>query len=195
MIMTLIDLALILALLATAVMMIRLRNLFAMVMLAGVFSLLSASLFVALDAVDVAFTEAAVGGGISTVLMLGALALTARHEAPIRRNQLVPLGVTIATGAALLYGTADLPLFGDPAAPVHTHVAPYYLATAPKEIGIDNFVTAILASYRGFDTLGETMVVFTAGVAVLFLLRSARRSRGEVSGPRDDAPDARSGKV
>ncbi len=58
-----------------AIGILRLRNLFAVVMLSGIYSLLSAGLFVALDAVDVAFTEAAVGGGIATLLMLGTLAL------------------------------------------------------------------------------------------------------------------------
>ena len=52
----------------TALAVVRTRSLFAVVTLSGVFSLLSALLFVTLDAVDVAFTEAAVGAGISTVL-------------------------------------------------------------------------------------------------------------------------------
>ena len=52
----------------------RQRNLFAAVMLFGIYSLLSAALFVTLEAVDVAFTEAAVGAGISTILMLATLA-------------------------------------------------------------------------------------------------------------------------
>ena len=60
----------------TAVMILRLHNLFVVVMLGGVYSLLAATVFVLFDAVDVAFTEAAVGAGVSTVLLLGALALT-----------------------------------------------------------------------------------------------------------------------
>jgi len=68
----------------TALALVRLRNLFAVVMLAGVFSLLAAVLYVVLDAVDVAFTEAAVGAGITTVLMLGTLALTPATRRPRR---------------------------------------------------------------------------------------------------------------
>ena len=60
--------------------------------------------------------------------------------------------------------------FGDPAAPVHHHVAPRYIEDSPTEVGVPNMVTSVLASYRGFDTLGETVVVFTAGVGVLALL-------------------------
>lgn len=153
------------------------RSLFAVVMLSGVFSLLSALLLVTLDAVDVAFTEAAVGAGISTVLMLGTLALTSRYERPSMRSPAIPLIVVIVTGVALIYGTLDMPNFGDVTAPVLTHVYPEYMARSPHEIEVPNVVTAILASYRGYDTLGETAVVFTAAVGVLLLLSGLRRRR------------------
>jgi len=140
-------------------------------MLSGVFSLLTAGLFITMDAPDVAFTEAAVGAGISTVLMLGTLALTSQTQKPVaRKAQTVPLLVVIATGMALLYSTLDMPAFGDPEAPAQTHVAPYYIEETPEVIDVPNIVTAVLASYRGFDTLGEVVVVFMAGVGVLALL-------------------------
>jgi len=155
----------------------RLRNLFAVVMLSGVFSLLSASLFVAMDAVDVAFTEAAVGAGISTVLMLGTLALTRQEEKPAQHSRALPLLVVLVTGAALLYGTADLPPFGAPDTPIQLHVAPEYIERTPTEIDVPNIVTAVLASYRGYDTLGEVVVIFTAGIAVIVLLHSSSKRR------------------
>lgn len=161
----------------TAIAIARLRNLFATVLLAGVFSLLSAGLFVTLDAMDVAFTEAAVGAGISTVLMLATLALTTREEKRPTHSALLPLLVCLVTGAALIYGTLDMPPFGAPDNPVHTHVAPDYLARTPVEIGIPNIVSAVLASYRGFDTLGEAFVIFTAMIAVLLLLGATGRKR------------------
>ncbi len=154
----------------TAFYIIRLRHLFAVVMLSGVFSLLSASLLVMLDAVDVAFTEASVGAGISTVLMLGTLALTRRREKIPEHTKLVPLAVVLITGGALIYGTLDMPYFGDPNAPAHGEVMDYYIAGSETDIGVPNVVTSVLASYRGFDTLGETAVVFTAGIGVLILL-------------------------
>ena len=77
---TLIDITLLAFLAFTALAIIRMRNLFVIIMLFGLFSLHSAGLFVVMDAADVAFTEAAVGAGISTVLMLGTLALTSNHE-------------------------------------------------------------------------------------------------------------------
>ncbi len=157
-------------LVTTAVSLVRLRDLFAVVMLSGIYSLLSAGLFVVLDAVDVAFTEAAVGAGVSTVLMLGTLALTGSREKRPAHTPVLPLVVVVATGAALIYATFDMPRFGDPEAPAHRHVAPRYIQDSPRETGLPNMVTSVLASYRGFDTLGETVVVFTAAVGVLMLL-------------------------
>ncbi len=165
----------------TAFAVVRLRNLFAVVMLSGIYSLLMAGLFTVLDAVDVAFTEAAVGAGASTVLMLGTLALTTDREAEPSHKPILPLFVVLATGAALLYATIDMPRFGDGAAPVHGHVAPRYIEQSGQEIGVPNIVTSVLASYRGYDTLGEVAVIFTAGIGVMLLL-GPRWKRG--SGPK-----------
>ena len=174
-----------LALLAvTAVAAVRLRDLFAVAMMFGIYSLLAAVMFVLLDAVDVAFTEAAVGVGISTVLMLGTIGLVGRYERGSVRSSLLPLAVVVATGAALIYGTLDMPHFGDRAAPVHQHVAPVYITESPQQTGIPNVVTSILASYRGYDTLGELAVIFTAGVGVLALLGLRRRKRPGKEGVR-----------
>ena len=174
-----------LALLAvTAIAAVRLRDLFAVAMMFGIYSLLAAVMFVLLDAVDVAFTEAAVGVGISTVLMLGTIGLVGRYERGSVRSSVLPLAVVVATGATLIYGTLDMPHFGDPTAPVHQHVAPVYITESPQQTGIPNVVTSILASYRGYDTLGELAVIFTAGVGVLALLGLRRRKRPGKEGVR-----------
>lgn len=154
------------------------RNLFAVVILSGVYSFLMATVLVALDAVDVAMTEAAVGAGISTVLFLSALYLSRGEELKPLRKPLLPLLVAIMTGGALVYATLDLPAFSDAGAPIHQHVAPRYISEVMRETGVPNVVTAVLASYRGYDTLGETTVVFTAGIGVIVLLRRLR-SRGK----------------
>lgn len=145
-------------------------NLFTAVMLAGIFSLLMALNFFVLDAADVALTEAAVGAGVATVLFLSALALTGEQERERVGRQLLPLAIALATGAVLIYAMLQNPHIGDPSAPVHQHVAPWYLANTPELIDIPNVVTAILGSFRGFDTLGEVFVVFTAGIGVLSIL-------------------------
>ena len=161
----------------TALGVVRTRSLFAVVTLSGVFSLLSALLFITLDAVDVAFTEAAVGAGISTVLMLGTLALTSRSERSAKKSPVVPLVIIVLTGGVMVYGTLEMPNFGSPKAPAQIHVGPEYFERIPKEIDVPNAVTAILASYRGYDTLGEAVVVFTAGIGVVMLMSGLGRRR------------------
>ena len=172
-----VDITLLVLLGITAFSIIRQKNLFAAVMMAGIYSLLSAGLFVVMDAVDVAFTEAAVGAGISTVLMLGTLALVGHSEHQPQHRPILPLFVVILTGAVLVYGTLDIPPFGDASNPAHHHVAPHYLEESEHEIGIPNVVTSVLASYRGYDTMGETTVIFAALVGVLLLLSLGPRPR------------------
>ena len=138
--------------------------------------MLSACLFVTMHAVDVAFTEAAVGAGIATLLFLSTLALTSCEESPPVRLSYIPFLVVTTTAAILIYGTIDIPKFGDGAAPVHRHVAERYINTSPEEIGVPNMVTSVLASYRGYDTLGEVTVILTAGIGVLLLLGRGRRN-------------------
>ena len=154
----------------------RQRNLFGAVMLTGIFSLLSAAVFVVLDAVDVAFTEAAVGAGAVTVLMLATLARTVSRQRMHHRPALAALAVSLAGAALLLYGVSGLPPVGSPQAPAVRHVAPRYIEESPREVGIPNMVTSVLASYRGYDTLGEVTVIFTAGIGVLSLIGARRRA-------------------
>ncbi len=170
--------------------LIRTRHLFAAAMLTSVYSLVSAAWFVVLDAVDVAFTEAAVGAGISGVLMLVAMLLTARHaKRPPPGRRYGPFFVTFAVGAVLFYAIGDMPVFGDPNAPVNAYVGRDYLQRAIPETGVPNVVTAVLASYRGYDTLGETLVIFAAGLAVLLLLGFGTEKREDArEKEEDDSP-------
>ncbi len=172
---------------ATAVAVLRMRGLFAAVMLMGIFSFLGAGWMLLLDAPDVALTEAAVGAGISTILALATLALTTRKAKRPVRPAALPLAVVTITGAALLYGTLDMPRFGDPEAPASNYPQPSYVERTDHDIHIPNVVTAVLGSYRGYDTLGETVVIFTAGIAVLVLLRGSRKRRPAADGGEDAA--------
>ncbi len=182
---TVIDITLLTFLAVTALAIIRTRNLFAAVMLAGIYSLVSAGLFTALDAVDVAFTEAAVGAGISTVLFLGTLALVGWEEEKPAHQPILPLVVVVLTGGALVWGTSDLPPFGVATNPVHeSPIAERYIEESGHEIGIPNIVTSVLASYRGYDTMGEATVIFTALVGVLLLLAHGPHPRRVWEGDR-----------
>lgn len=169
-------------LLVIAVTIVLQRSLIAATMLAGFFSLLMALVFVLLDAVDVAFAEAAVGAGITAMLLLGTLGLVGTEERATKRRPWLPLAITFAAAAMLVYGTLDLPLLGDPLAPAHTHVAPYYLEFGAIETGVPNFVTAVLASYRGYDTLGELFVILTAGLGVMAMLGLSGAGTGSHAG-------------
>ena len=157
---------------------VRQRSLFGVVILASVYSFLIASVMIVLDAVDVAMTEASVGAGVSTVILLATLHLIRTTELRPPRPQLLPLLACAGTGVALVWGTLVLPPFGSADAPIHKHVAPRYLTESIKETNVPNVVTSVLADYRGYDTLGETTVIFTAGIGVMLLLRGARRRGG-----------------
>ena len=159
------------------VVLARCRNLFAVVVLAGIYSFLMVTVLVAMDAVDVAMTEAAVGAGISTVLLLGALYLSKSEEAKSIHRPWLPFAASLAVAGLIVYGTLGLPEFSDPKAPIHVHVVPRYLNDIKTEVDVPNVVTAVLASYRGYDTLGETTVVFTAGAGVVALLRRKRKGK------------------
>ncbi len=252
-----IDSVLLLLVAATAIAVVEVRSLYAAAMLSGIYSLLMALVWVNMHSMDVAFTEAAVGGGISTILLIGTLVHTEREEK--KRKTRVNWGallVTAMTGAALIYGTLDMPRFGDPNAPIHNlrvpemvnqtvgmtagakgkqpppvgwtprqnlelplgHKQAYAMQRAHatnearlKEAGeghgghggqkadghgaeheaghddahahpagdfnghVPNTVTSLLAAYRGYDTMFETAVIFTAGASLILLLRRRRR--------------------
>ncbi len=94
----------------------------------------------------------------------------------MRYLHLVATGVT---GLLLILGSADMPATGDPASPASVHVSPRYIEQGYGETNVPNMVTAVLADYRSFDTLGEVTVVFTAAMAVLLILRTGRTDEDE----------------
>lgn len=195
----LLDVFLLVLVAATAIAVISVRSLLSATILAGIYSLLMALVWTNMHALDVAFTEAAVGAGISTVLLLGALVLTKRFSKPEPKLHVPAAIVCVITGLLLIYGTLDMPEFGDPDAPIHTYRVPELVnqtvrkheTAAPRDKGhaheghpdddfnghVPNTVTSLLAAYRGYDTMFETTVIFVAGVSLLLLLR--RRREGE----------------
>jgi multicomponent Na+:H+ antiporter subunit B len=173
---------------AAAVSVVRQRSLFGIVILSSIYSFLMATVMVTLDAVDVAMTEASVGAGVSTVILLAALHLIRTTEMRPMRPQYLPLILSVSVGAAIVWGTLGLPPFGAADTPIHQHVAPYYLQNSLAETHVPNVVTSILADYRSYDTLGETTVIFTAGIGVMLLLQGIRRRGGSAPVKRERAP-------
>ncbi|MEM7263172.1 MAG: hydrogenase subunit MbhD domain-containing protein [Planctomycetota bacterium] len=199
-----IDALLLLLIVVTAAAVVMVRSLFAATMLAGIYSLLMALEWVTMAAMDVAFTEAAVGAGISTVLLLGALAHTGSKEKPGRHLHWPALLAVTLTGAALVYGTVDMPDYGDRTGapnPVNARVAPEYIDQTVAKVEllphvkqepagenqfhghVTNLVTAVLASYRSFDTMFEAAVIFTAGAGMILLLRRREEDPSEEGSP------------
>jgi len=193
-----IDILLLFFLVVCAMVAVEMMDLLSATLIMGAYSLIMALVWTRLNAVDVAFTEATVGAGITTVLVLAALSRTKRGEAEltditldnnlrsetsklVKKHNVISLLVVVITGAVLIYGTMDMPDFGDPNAPAHNHVAPYMLENGEHDTVSENIVTSVLASYRGFDTLGETSVVLTAVLSVILILRrkKERKNKGD----------------
>lgn len=174
-----IDIVLLAMLVILAAAIVLTRKLLASILLMGIYSLVSAVWYVVLDAVDVAFTEAVVGAGVSTIVLLGAILLTRAEAETIDWRRLIfPACAVLGVGALLIYAALDLPSFGDPVSPANAYVGRAYLESAPRDVGAPNVVTAVLASYRGFDTLGETVVIFAAGIGAALLLGFGERAEG-----------------
>lgn len=88
--------------------------------------------------------------------------------------KVIALTAVLLTTIMLGYATLDMPGWGDPSSPASTHVSPVYIQEAYKKTATPNIVTAVLADYRSYDTLGETVVIFTAGVVCMMLLRRVK---------------------
>jgi multicomponent Na+:H+ antiporter subunit B len=136
-------------------------------------------LWTEMGAVDVAFTEASVGAGVSTVLFFAAVYQTSRRVGARKSgrtlSKAVALMATLLTGLVLLIAEADFPGFADPSSPASLHVSPYYITQTLHDTNVPNMVTSVLADYRGFDTMFETAVIFTAGLAVIAILRHLKK--------------------
>ena len=158
--------------LAIGVALLKTRTVIFTVVLTSAYSLIAALMFITLDAVDVAFTEASVGAGISTILFLAAMAYLPKEEEENLNSQILPAISCMVLGGILIWCSYDLPEIGLLSSPIHQHIVPDYILGTRDDIDIPNIVTAVLASYRGYDTFGETIVVFTAGVSVLALLKN-----------------------
>ncbi|HEX9879947.1 MAG TPA: hydrogenase subunit MbhD domain-containing protein [Candidatus Binatia bacterium] len=191
---------LLLLLIVTSLVALHTRNLLGAAIVMSLYSFLMSLVRLNLDAVDVAFTEAAVGAGVATVLFIGALVLVGAEEKGRPRIHWPAVLLVGLTAVALAYGTLDMPAIGDPQAPVQTHLAPQYIAqnvrkisassadpaghgAAPGATGsqgrasdyfhghVPNMVTSVIVNYRALDTLFEVAVIFTAGVSLVLLLR------------------------
>ncbi|MFC6754081.1 DUF4040 domain-containing protein [Halorubrum tibetense] len=159
----------------TAIVTALARDVLAAVIVFGAYSLGMAALYTFYRAPDVAMTEAAISAGVTTVLLLVTLAKTTRidHEVAFESVNLPAAGAAGLLFVGMVLTMAEIPAVGDPDAPAWSNVdvTQWYIAETYAETGVENAVMAVLAAFRGFDTFGEAVVVFAAGIAVLVVLR------------------------
>lgn len=173
------DLVLFGVVLALAVLALRTRSLLVTIPILSAFSLVMAVMFAGMAAVDVAFVEAVLGAGLSGLILLLLVRATGDRAAPEGRRARAGLATLplIATFVGLMvWASTDLPARGDPDAPAHQGVAADHIARSEPETRTPNVVTTALADFRSQDTLGEVVVIFTAGSAVVLLLHRSRHS-------------------
>ncbi len=153
------------------------NNLVSIVLIMGVYSLFSAFYFILLDGVDVALTETAVNAGVSTFVLLMTLVAVKTYKAKPSKNKVSALIVSVLVFIVVAYGISDLSTFADPNSPVNTNLKLSYLSITNKGFEIPNVVTAVLGSFRGYDTMGETLVIFTAALGVGAILSKNKEEK------------------
>ncbi len=94
--------------------------------------------------------------------------------------------ITIGVGLLLIPAVVDLPDWADPNSPASTYLSPHFIEKSMEETSVPNLVTAVLADYRGYDTMFELVVIFCAGITVLIVIRRTPRRKGKVIKPRPD---------
>ncbi|GGJ12753.1 hydrogenase subunit MbhD domain-containing protein [Neoroseomonas lacus] len=158
------DLLLVAAMLIVALASMLARQAFTAVALFIAYGLLLTLAWVRLAAVDVAMTEAAIGAGLSGVLLLGAVRRLATQASPPPEQPPGPaMTLLIALGCAALAAAlgAVVLLLPNPAPSLAAPVAANLPAT-----DLGNPVTGVLMSFRALDTLLESAVVLLAVVCV-----------------------------
>lgn len=153
------------------------NNLVVDIIVLAIFSLTTAALYLTMAAPDVAITEAAICAAVSTLFFLAALKNVNNHEVAPELNKLPALIIVSSLLLVMLSLITDIPLFGSAETPANMHVGNYYIQNTLPDTGVTNAVTSVLASYRAYDTLGETYVIFTAVLAVLLILPKLRNKK------------------
>ena len=169
------------------------RDLMSSVVVFGAYSFLMCLIWTGMGAVDVAFTEAAVGAGVSTVFFIAVLLNTTRriHFNPLDlSSKIMATFLCASVGYFLFLGISDLPQWGNPYAPVNANVSSYYVEHAYEDTKVPNLVTAVLADYRSFDTMFETCVVFIAVLGIYMLLKKEDSETETLHPPDSQSEDS-----
>jgi len=167
-------------LMISCIRLIQTRSLIESIIIMSVFSLFISLCYLFMDAPDVAMTETALGACLSTCVLLNISKIvsnttTGDDKKPNKARIILSTILCIIFIACLTWASLDLPKFGTADSPLQTHLTEYYLENTKTDIAIPSVVAAILASYRGYDTLGETTVILIAGLAVLVIVSRRRK--------------------
>ena len=155
------------------------HRLLANIILLNIFSMLMSLMYLILNAPDVSMTEAAVSACVSTIFMLCALSSMKQEDrqATASSANLFSLLCVVIIIGIFIYVIEDMTSFGDSSTALHAHVSDYYLRNTFDLMEISNVVSAVLANFRAYDTLGETVVIFSAGFAVFAILRLGKEKK------------------
>jgi len=160
----------------TCIKLIFSKSLIESVIVMSVFSLFIGICYLLMDAPDVAMTETALGVCLSTCVLLNLIKIVGDNIGKPQKTRMVLAALLCKILIACLgLASLDLPEYGDENSPMQTHLTNYYLENTKKDIAIPSIVAAILASYRGYDTLGETTVILIAGLAVLVIISRRKK--------------------
>ena len=163
---------LILIILATSVLFS--KSLLSSIIAMSFYSMVCAIIFLLSDAVDVALTEAAVGAGISTLLFIKTLSFVNDQVDIVSSRDIPSFMIFFILSILMVSFSFNFPEFGSISLTDQAKSTQYYLNQSMRDMGIPNVVTSILAGYRAFDTLGEVIVIFTAGISVLGILNRGK---------------------
>jgi len=159
-----------------AIIAVEIKDLLSAVIAAGVVGFSLTVVFLVLQAPDVAIVQAGVEV-ITLIMLVAALAKTTREGIP---TPWMSTGILLGLVFLLLFlgtfatGLTDLPPFGNPA----INVTNYYFQHGVQDTGAINLVAAIILDYRGYDTLGEAIVLFTSALGVAAVLRGFKSKKG-----------------
>ena len=156
------DIGLVVLILMIGASTIVVREAFAAVIGFVVYGLLLAIAWVRLSAVDVALTEAAIGGGMTGMLMLGAVARLRSAEGNDTRTSL-PVRLAVGILCALVAAALAIAVLSPPE--VIPTLAPMVMENLAQS-GLGNPVAGVLFVYRALDTLLEKVVLILALLGV-----------------------------
>lgn len=151
--------------------LVNINNLLENIILLSVFSSLISLCYLLMDAPDVAMTEVALGACISSCVLLNFYRIlnVSQNMVAISNKKIVGFIISSCFVVIMIYAVRDLPEYGLQNNPLHIN-ASHYINNTRYEMGISSLTAALLAGYRGYDTLGETAVILIAGIGVLIAM-------------------------